>query len=97
MEKVHHVFDAAKYATEKRNQGPYGESEYTDAQPLGTTPNPAPGYRDLLSPARLQTIPLLLLHQIRGIPQILLENWHIILLAALARMYEPGPPKYPGQ
>jgi len=86
-EKIHHVFDAAKYASEWTNQGPYGESEHTDSNPMGVTENPQPGLLAKLSLARLQSVPLILLHQIRGIPGAITRNWRTIVLVSLIAMF----------
>lgn len=87
MEKIRHVFDAAKYASEWNNQGPYGKSEHTDAKPMGVTENTKPGLKARLSPARLQSVPLMLLHQISGIPGAITRNWRTIVLVSLIAMF----------
>jgi len=71
LEKLHHVFDASDYAWSQENQGPYGTSSYTDANPLGDEKLAAPGRYQRWHPRRLKAVALMLLKPHLVVPAVL--------------------------
>jgi len=87
LEKARHVMDTAEYAWTQRNQGPYGSSAHTDANPMGGTEARQPAWRIALHPRRFQNVAMQSLY----VARMSVEQG----LPALARMLTLGLIKLP--
>ncbi|TDP11941.1 uncharacterized protein DUF4157 [Roseateles asaccharophilus] len=71
FEKLHHILDASDYSWSQQNQGPYGISDHTDADPMGDTRLDRPGWSQRWHLRRVKAMALMLLKPYLAVPAML--------------------------